>query len=156
MIIKKIIEEKEYVYEESFWTGKKELSINGVKCNKIDKKTFVEKDTKNVMIVKGSFLTNIKLERTNGDIYLKKNGGLEWTFFFLSFIVAIMSFALLSGAIGGGLGGALAVVAIYVNTIILMTNMHKAVKIIACTSVIIGACIIWWLIYTFIVVLILL
>ena len=148
--------EKVYTYEESVWTGKKVLLINGVKCLKTDKKTFADPETKEVIVLKGNYLGSVKLEKKSGTVFLKKNGGFEWTFVILSFLVTIMSFALLSGAIGGGIGGALGVVAAYLNTSILFSKQSKGVKGLLCSLVIIGSCVLWWIIYTFIIVLMLL
>jgi hypothetical protein len=39
----------EIIYEESIWTGKKELTVNGVKAQKTSKKTFIV-DGKNAII----------------------------------------------------------------------------------------------------------
>ena len=131
--------------------GKKELYINGVKCTEMDKKTFIDPETREVIIVKGNYLANIKLEKLSGYLYLKKNGAFEWIFIGLSFLVMLMALFLLSGAIGGGLGGVLAVGAAYFNTAILLSKQNKIVKGILCSLVIVASCVIWWLFYSFIV-----
>ena len=130
---------KLYTYEENVWTGKKELYINGIKCTKMDKKIFIDPETREVIIVKGNYLANIKLEKLSGDLYLKKNGAFEWIFIGLSFLVMLMALFLLSGAIGGGLGGVLAVGAAYFNTAILLSKQNKIVKGILCSLVIVAS-----------------
>lgn len=49
----------EIIYEESIWTGKKELTVNGVKAQKTSKKTFIV-DGKNA-IINGSLYTGMTL-----------------------------------------------------------------------------------------------
>lgn len=50
-------------YEEDFWTGKKEILVNGTKLEKRDKTTFLmHVDAENVVIrVQGGFLTGVSL-----------------------------------------------------------------------------------------------
>lgn len=50
-------------YEENFWTGKKDLTINGIKLQKKNKNTFVLNSDEGTKLchVKGSFLTGTKL-----------------------------------------------------------------------------------------------
>lgn len=151
MKLKAVYEEKLYTYEENIWTGKKQLYINGVKCNKMDKKSFIDPETRDLITIKGSFIGNVTLTRKNKTFYLVKNSAFDWTFICLSFVVLIMAFALLSGAIGGGLGGVLAILAASFNTSILRSKLNKPVKAIACLAIILASCIIWWLVYIFIV-----
>lgn len=105
--------DKEITYEESMWTGKKNITINGVNCTPIDKKTFKYNDT--TFKVTGSFLSGAKIQLDNEPITLvEKPSALEIT---LSMIVLIFFLVwgnsttlvniipLAGGAIGGAIGG---------------------------------------------------
>ena len=50
----------EFVYEESFWTGKKELFLNGEKLEKSSKNVFLINNGE-VVYLKGNYLTGVKL-----------------------------------------------------------------------------------------------
>ena len=68
-----------YVYKESFWLGKRELSVNGMQLQKLDRRTFSWQDeggVRHTLKIKGSFLTGITLQYENGNelVVFKKNG----------------------------------------------------------------------------------
>ena len=67
------------------------------------------------------------------------------------FFVLLMSFALLSGALGGALGGVLSVLAATFNVSILRSKTEKWLKALFCILISAGACLAWWLIYPAIV-----
>ena len=102
--------DKHITYTESFWTGKKNIVINGEQLQKIDKKTYKSKDTH--YTVKGSYLTGV--EMTNGVNFItlvRKLTTLETILCFLPFLLVVTG-----GAIGGLCGGiAAAVNAIYIR-----------------------------------------
>ena len=154
MKLRAVHEEKLYTYEENIWTGKKQLSINGVKCTKMDKKSFVDPETRELLTIKGSLITNISITKKSGTYYLVKNSPFDWLFICLSFAVMVMALVLLSGVLGGGLGGVLAIFAASFNTSILRSKLNKVVKAIICLAITLASCVAWWLIYTFVVVLI--
>lgn len=62
----------EIVYEESPWTGKKSLSVNGKPLDKIDKNTF-RLDTGEYAVIKGSYLMGAKLTIGNETIRLSES-----------------------------------------------------------------------------------
>lgn len=134
-----------YTYEENIWLGTKSLYVNGIRCSKLDKKSFVHPETKELIIIKGNMLSNIILEtRSTGLVYLAKNTPLDWILIFSSFIVAIVALVMRTGAIGGGLGGVAAVLAAYLNSSFVRSDMNKALKVIICISVIVGALLLWY------------
>lgn len=147
MKINAIYNEKLYSYEENIWTGRKNLYVNGEKCNKIGKKDYVDPETKELIVLKGSFLSNIKIEKRSESFYLVKNSAFDWVFICLSFVVLLMSFALLSGGLGGALGGGLSVLAATFNVSILRSKTEKWLKALFCILISAGACLAWWLIY---------
>lgn len=59
----------EIVFEENFWTGKKKLSVNGKKLQKVGKKTFAGEGDK-TFFLEGNFLTGNRLQAGNEEIVL--------------------------------------------------------------------------------------
>ena len=112
----------EIIYEENAWTGKKDLSINGVQLNKTSKKTFEYNNGESVTTVtlKGSVMSGVTA--TIGDETVKIVTAPQWyeialSVFIFAFVlvwgnsVALCSiFPIVGGAIGGAISGALAVV----------------------------------------------
>ena len=100
------------VYEESFWTGKKTLTVNGTDAQHVSKKEFMIDGKK--AIIKGSYLTGIYLCVEGDTIELSpKPKWYEIVIAILPLIflltwgnsVALCSiFPVVGGAIGGALG----------------------------------------------------
>ena len=111
----------EIVYEESFWTGKKKLSLNGANLPAVSKKEFLMPDgeTKTTVLVKGNFLFGTKLAIKNEVITVTPP--IKW----YELLLSVMIFALVlvwgnsvtlcsiipivGGAIGGGISGMMTV-----------------------------------------------
>ena len=103
----------EIVYNESFWTAKKTLTINGVHAQPVSKKEFSAEGKKVVII--GSRLMGLKLQIDNDVVEVSpKPTWYELVFAFLPLIflltwgnsAALCSiFPVVGGAIGGALGG---------------------------------------------------
>lgn len=103
----------EIVFEENFWTGKKKLSVNGKKLQKVGKKTFAGEGDK-TFFLEGNFLTGNRLQAGNEEIVLTP--ALKWYEVVLSVLPFLLiliwgnSVALcnivpvVGGAIGGGMG----------------------------------------------------
>ena len=110
----------EIVYNESFWTGKKELTVNGVAAQPISKKEYSVNGKK--AILKGSFLMGSSLHIEGEAIQLSpKISWYEVIFAILPFLflitwgnsVALCAiFPVVGGAIGGALGGISAVMSL--------------------------------------------
>lgn len=109
---------KAITYEESAWTGKKIITINGIQCTQIDKKTYKYNDTQIKVI--GSFLTGVKID-FNGEliVVVEKPSTLEviLSMFVLIFflvwgnsVTLVKIIPLAGGAVGGAIGGGGAVV----------------------------------------------
>ena len=117
-------------YEESFWTGKKLIYINGKPLDKIDKKTFMySKDFKNTMFkLKGNFLTGVKLCSNTEEITLiipAKWYEMALSIFIVAFTLAwgnipsaVAIFPIVGGAIGGGVGGIMMVLNMYLMRLV--------------------------------------
>ena len=103
----------EIVYEESFWTGKKTLTINGVEATRLNKKEFLINGEK--ALLKGSLYAGVKLCLGGEEIVLIPSS--KW----YELVLAVLPFSFLltwgnsptlcavfpvvGGAIGGALGG---------------------------------------------------
>ncbi len=120
------------IYDENFWTGKKELTVNGVKLAKQQKNTFVfEHDGQSKIVdIKGGFATSAKLYI--GDKVVELTPPLKWYEIVCSAVlfaiivawgnsVALCSIVpVIGGAFGGGITGAMAFLCL-----ILMKNQNK-------------------------------
>ena len=110
----------EIIYNESVWTGKKELSVGGQFAPSISKKTFVVNGQP--AMIEGSFLTGAKLRINNDVIQIcAKPKWYEVALAVLPFVFLMvwgnspalcMVFPVVGGAIGGALGGVAAVVSL--------------------------------------------
>ena len=112
----------EIVYEESSWTGKKSLFVNGKPLDKINKNTF-RLETGEYAVIKGSYLMGAKL--TIGNETIKLSESVKWyemVIAVLTFMISLVwgnsptlvqIFPMVGGAIGGVLscaGGLLSLV----------------------------------------------
>ena len=112
--MKEIINHPTYgqiLYDQSFWTGKRKITVNGVVAPAISKKEFVI-DGKRALI-KGSYYTGIKMYIESDIIELSpKPKWYELVLALIPFILvltwgnipaAFLIFPIVGGAIGGGL-----------------------------------------------------
>ena len=102
----------EIVYNESFWVGKKTLTINGVDAQPISKKEFMIDGKK--IVIKGSYLTGISLYIDNETVEVSPKP--KWYEVVLALLPIIFLltwgnstalcaiFPVVGGAIGGALG----------------------------------------------------
>lgn len=123
----------EVVYEESFWTGKKNITINGKTLAKKDKKTFIlevnkEAKKETLLYLKGSFLSGASLSFDNEviEIYPKPKW-YEYVLCFLPLLVNLIwgnSVALCSiipvvgGAIGGAITGLFSILGLIISRLV--------------------------------------
>lgn len=123
--MKQIIQHPTYgeiVYTESFWTGKKSLTVNGVEAQPVSKKEF-SIDSKKAFL-KGNYLSGVTLWIDVEEIELFPKA--KWYEFVLALLPLIFLltwgnsptlcaiFPVVGGAIGGALGGLFAIVSISV------------------------------------------
>jgi hypothetical protein len=123
--MKKIMQHPVYgeiVYEESLWTGRKTLSVNGTVLQKVSKDTYSiplgDESTRGIL--KGNVLTGVCLNISGEDIWIvPKAAWLDWVLSALPFMVIMLwgnnprlcsIFPVVGGAIGGALGGVGAVI----------------------------------------------
>lgn len=105
------------VYEESFWTGKKKITLNGVPCTKLDRNTFIcgEGEESKRITLQGNSVTGLKLTLNNIDYTIfPKIVWYEYVIavFIIFFVVfwgnnrqLVMTVPIIGGAIGGALTG---------------------------------------------------
>ena len=144
MKLKKIVDGKEYVLEQNFWSGKMTLLVDGEEMNKAEKKAFVigEKYYK----VKGGVLTGASLEDSYGEkIVLHKNKWWESLLIFMPF--AYFALGIFCGAIGGGLSALFACLAAYLNAEILRGNGKMWFKILLPIVIFVGFFVAWFSMY---------
>ena len=126
------------VYNESFWTGKKEVSINGKKLSMQKKNTFLWNcdGQSKIVTVKGSFVTGTKLILDGEEAQLTASP--KW----YEIICSVMIFAfimvwgnsialckivpIVGGAIGGGISGAMA----FLNLTLMKSQKNIWMKLI--------------------------
>lgn len=141
-----------YEYTENIWTGKKELTFNGVSLQKFDKKTFIvngNDSTMRMIKVKGNFLTGVTLIAEWGNIVMAKNKWYDWLLIFLP--VFGLFVGIFGGAIGGGLSGLFGVLGCYFNANVLRSRLSLPLKILVCILIFVAANAAWILIYALIV-----
>jgi len=111
----------EIEYCENAWTGKKELSINGQKLDKVDKTNFKWKtqDKETTVVVSGNYLMGSKLTIENEVVQITP--AVKWYEWLLSAMIVILICVwgnvvalcrivpILGGTIGGAISGVCAV-----------------------------------------------
>ena len=111
----------EIVYDESFWSGKKTLTINGTTAQALSKTEFMVNDQK--AQVKGNLFTGVNLYIEGETVQLSpKASWFEIAFAILPFVFLMVwgnsaelceIFPVVGGAIGGALGGFGGVISLY-------------------------------------------
>ena len=151
MIINKVIDGVNYVYDENFWTGKKRMYINGKEMKKIGKKEFSlsEGETTYVVHVKGSFFSGVTLYVNSNPIELVKNKWYDWILIFIPFLS--LAVGVFGGAIGGALSALIACTGTFINATICRSKLNVVVKVILCILIAVASCLAWWLLYAFVV-----
>lgn len=112
----------EIVYNESFWLGRRSISINGVKLDKISRTKFKLQDG-DLALLSGNFLTGANLN-IKGQI-IKLTPTVKWYEILLCILPFLLTLTwgnitalckivpLVGGAIGGAIGGLLSVLGLY-------------------------------------------
>ena len=110
------VEGKTIGYEESIWTGKKTLTVNGAVCRKVSKTQFAywDGEKEHYIIVNGNLYKGITLKMEEGEFVVEKKTA--WYEYILSFFAALLIivwgnspalceiFLMVGGAIGGAIG----------------------------------------------------
>ena len=124
----------EIMYEESFWTGRKALTINGTRLTKIDKTHFAysENDQTVTVTLKGSIMTGVTININGQSIAIIPKP--EW--YVLTISILMFAFVVIWGSspslceifpmIGGALGGIVSALFAMTN-ILITTNIKKPI-----------------------------
>ena len=109
---------KEFVYEENIWTGKKKITYNGQILNKISRGKYEYKDGESAEIfeIKGNQFFGMKVVMFGQEVELIRQ--LVWYEILLSVLVIVPG--IMCGAIGGFIAGILGVATFY-----LMRRLEK-------------------------------
>jgi len=121
---------KRLTYDESFWSGKRKIYVNGVECAKIGKTTYsyVNGEETASISIKGNILSGVSLE------YDGKSYEVEAKTKWYEYVVVILCFmvTVIGGNIGilpmvGGAGGGLIAALAAIFSIMLMHKTKKPI-----------------------------
>ena len=127
-------------YEESFWTGKKSISINDVPATKISKNSFRTQDGKEI-VISGNYLAGaqaiIRLGESNRCVVelLPKTKWYEITLSILPFLLILIwgnvpALCQIVPVVGGALGGFISALISCANLLIIKSIKQVWLKII--------------------------
>lgn len=127
----------EIVYEESYWTGKKTVTVGGKEFKKINKKTFVgEINGERIGVaISGNYISGVFID-INGEKF-RVTESAKWYDYLIAFIWLIPYFVWANSPVlcailpivGGGLGGAVAGVFLATGLLLIKSNKNIAAKI---------------------------
>ncbi len=140
--MRSIIDHETYgqiVYEESAWTGKKTLLINGKYLTKTDKKTFSYSngDEKQQFVLGGNFLRGAHI--TDGKEKIQLTQPIKWyelllpiiTFVALLLWASVPSLVLIFPLVGGAIGGLIGGIFMVVSMLVMKSIKNVSLKILA-------------------------
>ena len=141
----------EILYEESFWTGKKRITINGTVLEKANKKEYLLKTEEGVkyFTLGGNFLSGAQLFYNERKIQLTPPA--KWYEILLSVITFVIVFAwslspnlvAIFPVVGGAIGGAIMGACVVVNLLLMKMVKNPLFKILiwlGMTLVTFGVC----------------
>lgn len=125
----------EIIYEESFWTGKKNISIAGKPLTKVDKKTFKTEDGKTATLT-GNFLYGCKMALEGETIELSRP--IKWYEYVLSLLPFILvmiwgnvvALCEIVPIVGGAVGGLISAIFCCINLYVIKKFNQWWLKII--------------------------
>lgn len=137
------VDEKEFVMEQGFWTGKTKLFIDGEELKKIDKKSFKYNDE--IVSIKGNFLSGVTLNFSQSkSVIICANKWYEYVLIYMPYLYLILG--VLFGAIGGALSAFAAISCCVINAYILRSRGNIVVKVILCIVLFIALFFAWFII----------
>lgn len=141
-------DERKYVYEEVFTSGKKDLFLDGVKFERVAKKQYKLPDSDQVISIKGNFIFGVTLYFSEDkQIPILQNKGYEWALLFLP--VLNIAIGILGGPLGAALSGIAMIISIMINAIILRSNQKTTMKVIGCITLTILIIVVWFFLYLY-------
>ena len=129
-----VVEKGKYRYEESFYSGRNCLLVDGVECKRVDRNHHITKDGKEI-IINGSYFTGIVLIDGENQIVLVES--IRWYEYLLSMLfVGIVVYAVLNPQFKNGLiGGLISGVAGIINLVLIRQFKNIIIKILVTIGV---------------------
>ena len=128
------------VYEESIWTGKRTITINGRTLSKVKRNVY--SDGSNDYVIKGSYYTGVTLEGPETYVIYEKLNVLQTILVFLPVVVC----AFIGGAIGALFG---AIASLTVASLTRKTN-NTLVSFFVCIAATGIALVLWFIVAMFV------
>ena len=160
--MRSIIDHETYgqiVYEESPWTGKKTLLINGKYLTKTGKKTFSYSngDEKQQFAIGGDFLRGAHI--TDGKEKIQLTRPIKWyelllpiiTFIALLVWASVPSLVLIFPLVGGAIGGLIGGICMVVSMLVMKSIKNVSLKILAWLGISVLTVLVNFLVATFII-----
>lgn len=141
------------MYEESFWTGRRKLYVNGKESVKLGKRKFRSEEGGVVTNyeVKGNFLAGVTLIVDGTEkIVLAKNAWYDWLMIFIPLVGFCVG--IFCGAIGGGLSALCCLAGSYFNATIARSRLNGGAKILLQILVAVVANAVWFAVYFVVVI----
>lgn len=136
------------LYQESAWTGKKKLTVNGTCAVKVGKKLFRSEQNGATVdyTVKGNFLLGVTVEANNGQtVLLAKNTWYDWIMIFLPILG--VGVGVFGGAIGGGLSALFCILGALINANLSRSKLPLPLRIVLQVVVAVVVNAIWFALY---------
>ena len=141
----------EIVYDESIWTGKKTIAVNGVPLQKQSKKEFID-PSGGLWVVKGNYLSGTVLE-TGGEA-IRMTAPVKWYEIVLSVIPFLLvmvwgnvaALCAIVPVVGGAIGGVISAVCSVLNLYIIKGIQNIWLKILISIGFIAAAFLVCFLI----------
>lgn len=128
----------EIVYEESFWTVRKSLTIGGRPLMMIKRGAYVLQNadgTQTNVLIKGNFLSGVKLEINNEIVIISQTKWYEWVLSIIIFAWNMVwgnSVALceIVPVIGGAIGGLICALFMMINLALMRKTKNVGLKLL--------------------------
>ncbi len=129
-------------YEESFWTGKKKILVDGQEASKVNKKTFRLNDL--TMELKGNYVQGVKL-MCNGQVHtvVRATYWYEYLLALLPFLFVMIwgnspALCQIFPIVGGAIGGAVSCVMLILQITVFRLINHPLIKILFSLAVLVA------------------
>lgn len=138
-------------YDESFWTGKKNISFDGAPLQKVNRKTFLLPSGEQA-VIEGSYLTGSRLRI--GEERIQLTPAIKWYEILLSLLPFLLimvwgnsvQLCQIVPVVGGAIGGFISALIGMVNMLIIKSLKPVWLKILISVCMLAGTFLICWLI----------
>lgn len=142
----------EIVYEESFWLGRKSITVNGTPLKKLAKNTYSlgDEQPQQLVRVRGGYLMGVKLAFPGKVI--QATPAITWYETVLSVLIFVFiliwgnvpALCLIIPVVGGAIGGLISALFAIVNALIIKSLKPVWLKIVVSLSMLIGCFLVCW------------